>query len=67
MELTDELKAKIDSYSVYTLLQKVRFAPIGDPLMCGEVGDYWMNRLATLRNQDNDAYVKASKDIGWER
>jgi len=65
MKLTNELKTKIDAMSVYTLLCKQRFAPAGDPFYEGESGKYAMNRLADLRSQDNNAYVAASKELGW--
>lgn len=65
MDLTPELKAEIDSHDVYTLLRCVRFAPIGDQMFQGESGEYWMKRLAEVRRQDNEAYVRASKQMGW--
>ena len=65
MDLTPELKIYIDQMNVYQLLYKVRFATIGDPLMTGKVGEYWLKRLAEVRDQDNGAYVSASKQMGW--
>ena len=65
MKLTPELKAEIDTKDIEQLLSKWRFAPIGDPLMADESGKYWGERMAELRSQDNDAYVRASKSIGW--
>lgn len=67
MDLTPENKAYIDSCDIHTLLFRVRFAPIGDPWFQGETGDYWMDRLSTVRAQDEDAYIRASKDMGWGR
>jgi len=64
--MTQETKDHIDSLSVCELLRKVRFAPLGDPLMQGEVGDYWLARLAEKRAENNAAYVQASKQLGWE-
>lgn len=64
MKLTPELKARIDSLSVFDLLERVRRAPIGDPTFQGEVGEYWLKRLAEKRSEDNAAYVAASKAIG---
>ena len=63
--LTPEIKVQIDALSVYDLLYAHRFASVGDPCFQGEQGEYRMRRLAELRNQDNDAYVRASKDMGW--
>lgn len=65
MDLTPEHKAYIDSCDIYTLLFRVRFAPVGDPWFQGETGAYWVKRLAEVRAQDNNAYVAASKDMGW--
>ena len=67
MKLTKELKEQIDSYDVYTLLYKVRFAPIGDPMMQDESGKYWIKRLAEKRDENNAAYVQASKTMGWDK
>jgi len=65
--MTPEKKAEIDSYGVYRLFYDHRFAPIGDPRFRGEEGEYRIRRLIEVRAKDNDAYVRASKDIGWER
>jgi hypothetical protein len=66
MKLTPELKNEIDLMGVYGLLHGVRFHRAGAECMQGESGEYWMKRLAELREQDNDAYVRASKDMGWK-
>lgn len=67
MDLTPERKAIIDNYSYEQLLSRWRFAPIGDPWFQGETGDYWGDRMAFLRDQDNAAHVVASKNIGWNK
>ena len=67
MQLTDENKTYIDSLSVEALLERARFAPIGDPWFQGETGTYWMKRLAELRNANNGAYVAASKRMGHDQ
>jgi hypothetical protein len=67
MDLTPENKAYIDASDIYTLLYRVRFAPVGDPWFTGETGDYWMKRLAKVRAEDDSAYVQASQDMGWGR
>jgi hypothetical protein len=67
MELTTERKNYIDNLEVYDLLHKVRFSKSGDDWMQGETGKYWMSRLAKIRDSDNDAYVRASKEMGWSR
>ena len=65
MGLTPENKQHIDSLDIEQLLSRWRFAAIGDPWFQGETGDYWGKRMNELRAQDNDAYVRASKNIGW--
>lgn len=67
MDLTPENKAKIDAMGVEQLLARVRFAPIGDPWMQGDTGGYWLVRLREKRNEDLDAFINASKRIGWVR
>jgi len=67
MKLTEENKKHIDSLDVYQLLYKNRFTPCGDPWFQDETGKYWIDRLAKLRNEDIDAYIMASKQMGWER
>jgi len=65
VELTAERKKHIDSLSVEELLRHNRFAPAGDRWFQGDTGDYWLERLFKLRSEDNAAYVRASKNIGW--
>ena len=49
MKLDDELKAKIDSYTYKELLRGWRDAVISDPRFRGQVGDYWKERMAYMR------------------
>ena len=63
--LTPEIKADIDSLSIYDLLFANRFAPCGDIRFQGERGAYWLERMGKLRRQDEGAYVRVSKDMGW--
>jgi hypothetical protein len=65
MDLTPELKQKIDNMNIYDLLSKWRFAPVGDPIFQGESGEYWSNRMNELREQDPALYTKASKQLEW--
>ena len=39
--MTPKHKQQIDNMSQYELCEKWRFAPIGDPLLQGETGDYF--------------------------
>lgn len=66
MDLNPATKAHIDSKSLEQLLAYVRFAPAGDSWMTGETGGYWLTRLRDLRAVDNEAFVHASKRIGWD-
>jgi hypothetical protein len=63
MDLTPELKADIDSKSHYQLLQRIRFAPSGDPMFQGESGEYWMKRRNELRDTDPRQAVADSKAL----
>jgi hypothetical protein len=65
MDLTPEVKQKIDAMNICELLSKWRFAPVGDPIFQGETGAYWGRRLAELREQDFHLYTRASKELGW--
>lgn len=67
MDLTDENKKYIDSLSYKQLLSKWRFAPVGDPWFQGDTGDYWADRMSSLRSKPdgNKQHVKASKELGW--
>ncbi len=67
MILTEELKAEIDSKTVYELLYAVRFASMGDEMMQGESGKYWSEKLKIAKEQYPNVYSSASKLIGWIR
>ncbi len=65
--MTPEQKKWIDEATYEDLLQKNRFAPIGDPLMIGDSGDYFIEAMRKKRAEVGDAaHVRASKSIGWE-
>lgn len=65
--MDEKMKKKIDAMSYEQLLHMVRFAPTGDPLFQGEMGEYILNRMQTLRLQPggDEKHVRASKAIGW--
>ena len=63
--LEQTTKDKIDSMTVKQLLSDNRFAAVGDIRFQGDEGEYRCRRLAELRSEDNDAYVRASKELGW--
>ena len=66
MTLTSELRTKIQNMSYEQMLQIVRFAKIGEPLMCGESGDYFLKtmneRKSTMPKSES---VAISKRVGW--
>lgn len=66
MELTKQNQEHIDSLSYQQLLERWRFAPIGDPWFQGETGEYWKRRMKELRDKGAN-HVQASKTIGWEK
>ena len=68
MEMSDTLKKRIDDMPYEEMLKQVRFAPMGDPLFIGEVGDYFMAKKAEKSTflEDGEA-VAISKKIGWRK
>jgi hypothetical protein len=64
----DEMKTWIDKATYESLLSRVRFAPIGDPIFQGEMGEYFSKVMARKREEVGEAgHVSASKTIGWEK
>lgn len=62
----DDCITWIDNASYEQLLQKNRFAPIGDLMMQGETGDYFIEMLRKRKAEvGHEAAVEASKRIGW--
>ncbi len=56
----------IDGASYEQLLRRNRFAPVGDPMFQGAVGDHFMAVMAEKRAAEPDHGVGASKRIGWD-
>ncbi len=57
----------IDSASYESLLSRWRFAPVGDPMFQGALGDYYSNAMAEKKKEIGHAeHVAASKRIGWD-
>jgi hypothetical protein len=54
MKLTEDNKRRIDAMGYAEMLERSRFAPIGDPWFRGETGTYWVQRESELR-----------KELGW--
>lgn len=63
MDLTPKLKAEIDAKSHYQLLERIRFAPTGDPLFQGESGGYWIERRNELQRKNPGQAVADSKAL----
>jgi len=68
MKLTDALRNEIDSMSYEELLRKWRVYEIGDPLFEGDSGDYYSQRMRTMRKTTItvDDHVDISKKLGLD-
>ena len=62
MENVEEIKKIIDRMSQYDLCRKWRFAAVGDPLLQGEVGDYFAAKL----KEKGGFTPEISKSLGWD-
>ena len=60
---TEELKARIDAMSHRDLCRIWRFAPSGDPLFQGEVGEYFVAKL----REKGGMTPEISKSLGWQK
>ena len=65
MSMTKEQKQWIDNSTYDELLSKWRFAPIGDPMFIGEVGDYFSQKMNEKKQDPQIDPVKVSKRVGW--
>ena len=62
----EEDKRKINAMSYEQLLRHNRYAPIGDPLFVGELGEHFKRVLAEKRKIIGDEeHAATSKLIGW--
>lgn len=50
MDMTAQLKDKIDKLDYFGLLKEWRHAPVGTPIFQGESGNYWWERMEYLRS-----------------
>lgn len=63
---TEELKKQIDDMSYMELLRRWRFAPSGDSMFQGEVGDYYYKVMTEKRDAVGpEEHTATSKAIGW--
>lgn len=60
-----EQKQWIDNASLAQLLDRWRHAEIGDPIFQFKAGLYYSDRMRELRSNDPQAWVSASKQVGW--
>lgn len=60
--MNKDLKDKIDNMSQMTMAWKWRFAPSGDPMFQGEVGDYFDK----VFKEKGGMTSEISKAIGWK-
>jgi hypothetical protein len=59
-------KKLIDQMPYTEMFSKWRFAPVGDPMFQGEVGDYFAKVMKDKRIQVGDAeHTRISKQLGW--
>lgn len=63
IENTPELKAKIDAMDHYEMCRVWRFAGAGNPLLMGETGKYFKERLF---KHFGGFTPQISKSLGWD-
>ena len=66
--MTEKLKKQINEMSYESMLSRWRFAPLGDPLFQGEIGDYFAKVMREKREKlEEGEHARISKKIGWEK
>lgn len=56
----------IDNASYYDLLKRWRFAPMGDNMFVGDVGNYYASIMAEKKRElSEEEQTQVSKSIGW--
>ena len=64
--MEESVKIQIDKMTYEDMLSRNSFAPVGDPMFQGEVGQYFQ---AVMREKGdkllNEEKVQISKDLGW--
>jgi hypothetical protein len=64
--MTEDQKNWINNASFETLFRKWRKAPLGDPYLQGECGQYFDKALKEKRKEITDEeYTEISKNLGW--
>ena len=65
--ISKEIKEQIDGMDYESMLRKWRFAPVGDSMFEGEVGDYFQKVMIEKKVEIGEgAAVAASKRVGWK-
>ncbi len=66
-DMTNEQRAIIDDMTMYAMLKLWRHSPINNPhpLLKGETGKYFAERMARLKAMYPESWVNASKAIGF--
>lgn len=64
--MTKEQKEWIDNSDYHALLEKWRYAPMGDPMFQDACGEYYRQTMIKRREAVGNDHVRISKDIGWE-
>ena len=68
MELTENLKSKIDGMDYHDMLYEWRFAPHGSDIFQGDSGLYYANAMNKKRAAlDTLEAAFISKCVGWEK
>jgi len=62
-----DLKEWVDNASYYALMNRWRFAKVGDPIFQGEAGDYYKKVMFAMRDEVGPAeHVRISKSLGFK-
>jgi len=67
MSDNEKLKHWIDNASPEALLRRWRFGVSTDPIVQGEVGEYFSKAFAKMRRELGSKFPALSKKVGWER
>jgi len=65
--MTDQERIEwINNATYYQLLERWRFAPVGEPFLRGEVGEHYNVVMRQKRKEvSSEDFVRISKAIGW--
>ena len=64
--MEERIKQQIDEMDYESMLRLWRNATVGHPMLQGETGDYYAEKMKQKRKEVGNAeHVRASKSIGW--